>query len=69
MTEISKGENQAINDTDQTVLVAVDFSEDSRAALLWACRYTKSAKVRLVVLHVINDRQPSSYEPAVWNCS
>ena len=55
MTEISKGENQAINDTDQTVLVAVDFSEDSRAALLWACRYTESAKARLVVLHVIHD--------------
>ena len=37
------------------VLVAVDFSEDSRAALLWACQLAESINASLVVLHVVHE--------------
>lgn len=37
------------------VLVAVDFSDDSQAALLWACHYSDLTARPLVVLHVIHD--------------
>lgn len=41
--------------SDGPVLVAVDFSEDSKAALLWAARQASLEKVPLVVLHVVHD--------------
>jgi len=37
------------------VLCAVDFSKDSRAALLWAARYAERDNARLIVLHVVHD--------------
>jgi len=37
------------------ILCAVDFSADSRAALLWACRQAELTDTALVVLHVIHD--------------
>jgi len=37
------------------ILVAIDFSDDSEAALLWADNYTKCNKAPLVILHVIHD--------------
>jgi nucleotide-binding universal stress UspA family protein len=37
------------------VLVGIDFSEDSREALLWACRYTLDNDAELVPLHVVHD--------------
>ncbi len=37
------------------ILCAVDFSPDSRAALLWACRQAELTDSALVVLHVIHD--------------
>lgn len=37
------------------ILVAVDFSHDSRAALLWAARLASLTQGRLVVLHVVHD--------------
>ena len=37
------------------VLVAVDFTPDSAAALLWACDYAACVKARVLVLHVIHD--------------
>ncbi len=37
------------------ILVAIDFSADSEAALLWACNYTKCAKASLIVLHIVHD--------------
>ena len=40
------------------VLVAVDFSEDSEAALAWAGEYARVAGVRLLILHIAHD--PSS---------
>jgi nucleotide-binding universal stress UspA family protein len=41
--------------TAAPVLCAVDFSKDSRAALLWAARYAEREDARLVVLHVVHD--------------
>ena len=46
-----------------TVLVAVDLSSDSRAALLWACEHAASADVSVTVLHVLHDpaEKPGKY--------
>ncbi|MEP3047925.1 MAG: universal stress protein [Roseibium sp.] len=38
-----------------TILCAVDFSEDSVAALEWACQQAERDDARLVVLHVVHD--------------
>jgi len=37
------------------ILVAVDFSADSEAALVWACQYANLTGARLLVLHVVHD--------------
>ncbi len=37
------------------VLVAVDFSDDSRAAFLWAYNYASACGMPLLVLHVVHD--------------
>lgn len=37
------------------ILVAVDFSEDSREALLWASREAELRQSPLMILHVIHD--------------
>jgi len=37
------------------ILVATDFSPDSEAALLWACRQADLEAARLVLLHVVHD--------------
>ena len=52
-------------DNDQPVLVAIDFSEDSRAALIWACNYAESTGAKLIVLHVVHDlaSHPGFYHP------
>lgn len=39
----------------QPILVAIDFSDDSEAALLWACNYTKCTNSSLIILHVVHD--------------
>ena len=46
------------------VLVAVDFSEDSRAALVWACRMSELTKAPILVLHVVHDpaEAPGTYK-------
>jgi nucleotide-binding universal stress UspA family protein len=51
------------------VLAAVDFSEDSRAALRWACHYAGLIGGRLVVLHVVHDPadQPGYYRASRGN--
>ena len=41
--------------TDGPVLVAVDFSVDSRLAVLWAARQAELLKVPLVILHIVHD--------------
>lgn len=40
---------------DRPVLVAVDFSPDSEAALLWARDYADATGAKLVLLHVVHD--------------
>lgn len=47
------------------LLVAVDFSEDSMAALKWACRLAETTGAPLVILHVIHDlaSNPGFYHP------
>jgi nucleotide-binding universal stress UspA family protein len=54
---------EAVTHPQRPVLVAVDFSDDSRAALLWACAFVACAGGRLFVLHVVHDPadQPGYY--------
>lgn len=46
--------------------MAVDFSEDAREAVLWACRYTVSTGANLIPLHVVHDpaSSPGFYRTA-----
>ncbi len=37
------------------IIVAIDFSDDSEAALLWASNYTKCTESPLIILHVVHD--------------
>lgn len=39
----------------QPILVAIDFSDDSEAALIWASNYTKCTESPLIILHVVHD--------------
>jgi nucleotide-binding universal stress UspA family protein len=50
----------------QHLLVAVDFSEDAREAVLWACRYAVSTGANLIPLHVVHDpaSSPGFYRTA-----
>ena len=59
MTETSNASIQHKTRQGQPVLVAIDFSEDSRAALLWAGKYAGCTDAPLVLLHVVHD--PASY--------
>ena len=47
----------------QPVLVAVDFTPDSEAALIWACEYAALVGAEVSVLHVVHDPAdaPGSY--------
>lgn len=47
------------------VLVAIDFSEDSKAALIWACHFAHCSGAPITVLHVVHDMasQPGFYHP------
>ena len=57
---------EAIGSANRPTLVAVDFSDDSRAALLWAAAFVSRAGGKLVVLHVVHD--PAS-EPGYYRDS
>lgn len=37
------------------ILVPIDFSEDSRAAVLWACRQAHCTNAEILLLHVVHD--------------
>jgi nucleotide-binding universal stress UspA family protein len=54
---------RALISGERPTLVAVDFSEDSRAALLWAAHLANLTGGRLIVLHVVHDPadQPGYY--------
>lgn len=45
------------------ILVAVDFSKDSEAALQWACHYADQVDGEILVLHVVHDpiETPGAY--------
>ena len=47
------------------VLVAVELSESSEAALFWACGYAEAVGAPLEILHVIHDPadSPGTYSP------
>lgn len=46
------------------ILLAVDFSEDSEAALNWACEFAEATGAPLEILHVVHDpaASPGSYK-------
>jgi len=44
-----------ISSTTNPILVAIDFSEDSKAALIWACKLAENSGSPLVLLHVVHD--------------
>jgi nucleotide-binding universal stress UspA family protein len=55
MSESPEAQADTADVTPKIVLVAVDFSEDSQAAVRWACRFSDPADTRLVLLHVVHD--------------
>ena len=58
-----KAQLKSLN-TGSPVLVAVDFSKDSKAALAWAGEYAGQVGAKLMVLHVVHDpgEAPGSYK-------
>jgi len=58
-----RGREGSLNNTDQNsdssrqgpILVAVDFSADSRAALTWACEVADWMQTSVLVFHVVHD--------------
>jgi len=55
MTDIPSNNQPAVVEQNQPILVAIDFSDDSRAAVLWACEISTCIGARLILLHVIHD--------------
>jgi nucleotide-binding universal stress UspA family protein len=55
MTDTPISSNQTETNQAQPILVAIDFSDDSRAALLWACEFADCVDGRLILLHVVHD--------------
>jgi nucleotide-binding universal stress UspA family protein len=55
MTDTPISGNETESEQVQPILVAIDFSKDSREALLWACGYASRANARLILLHVVHD--------------
>jgi nucleotide-binding universal stress UspA family protein len=55
MTSNSKKSVTKKHDTDRPILVAVDFSEQSRETLYWACEFASCKSANLILLHVIHD--------------
>ena len=47
------------------ILVSVDFTPDSKAALIWACDYADHVGTTVTVLHVVHDpgEAPGAYQP------
>jgi len=46
---------EALASSHRPTLVAVDFSDDSRAAVLWASAFSARAGGQLILLHVVHD--------------
>jgi nucleotide-binding universal stress UspA family protein len=47
------------------IIACIDFSEDSRAALIWACRMADNSGGTLILLHIVHDlaSHPGFYHP------
>ena len=52
--------------TNRPILVAIDFSDYSEKALVWAARFAESSDLPLVILHVVHDpgSAPGYYDRA-----
>jgi len=46
---------QAPSSADGWILVAIDFTKDSEAALLWASEYASCVGAKLLIVHVVHD--------------
>jgi nucleotide-binding universal stress UspA family protein len=55
LAESRSDSTPAVSGGHQTILVAVDFSADSEAAVVWASRYATLIGAELLILHVIHD--------------
>jgi len=66
MNELTQGTEHGA-DARPRVVVAIDFSEDAEAALLWACRYAEHTGAELALLHVVHDpaSSPGFYRKTV----
>ena len=51
--------------SERPILVAVDLSRESEAALAWACQYARKVDAPLEILHVVHDPadSPGTYKP------
>ncbi len=63
MAETSGSVQPITSGNDPVIVTAIDFSEDSKAALVWAGEYAAQMECRLVALHVVHDpgEAPGSY--------
>ena len=55
MSDIKSDTDSATDKPRYRILSATDFSEDSRAALVWACQLTEVRESELFLLHVVHD--------------
>jgi len=55
MHKVTEPPDSSKAQVENPVLVAIDFSEDSKAALVWACKFADCVESRLIVLHVVHD--------------
>jgi len=55
MTDTAATTQQTVERPAQRILAAVDFSEDSKAALVWACKFAECKESEIIVLHVVHD--------------
>lgn len=55
MSDTKPDAAQAPEKSVYRILAATDFSEDSRAALVWACRLAELRESELFLLHVVHD--------------
>jgi len=55
MTEPSNSGLPSEISAKNPILVAIDFSEDSKAALVWACKLADCTEAQLILLHVVHD--------------
>lgn len=55
MTDEESASGKPVVNDSGPILVAVDFTADSKAALLWACHYGDCVNAPVIALHVVHD--------------